>query len=128
MQKLIEKQGFYEYARFGVMHNGKQIIGKLKLRGNGDDLFWYVRNGEEPIVRELPDKFITSKLKPDHLVHEHEQSVEVARYYIEKFTWPGETVIDFCLGSGTTGDAALSCGRRFIGVDEKLDYCKAAGL
>lgn len=40
-----------------------------------------------------------------------------ARKAIEKFTRPGDCVLDPFMGSGTTGVEALSSGRRFLGID-----------
>ncbi len=36
---------------------------------------------------------------------------------VEKLTNPGDVVLDPFLGGGTTGAAAVSMGRKFIGVD-----------
>jgi len=49
--------------------------------------------------------------------HEQGQSSEDARYYIQKFTRPGEVVLDTCCGSGGILLAAKSTGRRAIGID-----------
>lgn len=36
---------------------------------------------------------------------------------IEKFTYPGQTVLDPCCRAGTTGIVALRMNRKFIGID-----------
>jgi site-specific DNA-methyltransferase (adenine-specific) len=38
------------------------------------------------------------------------------------YTNPGETVLDFCMGSGTTGVAALKQGRDFIGLEKEEEF------
>ncbi len=38
------------------------------------------------------------------------------------YTNAGETVLDFTMGSGTTGVAAANTGRRFIGIEMDADY------
>lgn len=38
---------------------------------------------------------------------------------IERFTNPGDLILDPFLGGGTTGAAAVSMGRKFIGTDIK---------
>jgi site-specific DNA-methyltransferase (adenine-specific) len=40
--------------------------------------------------------------------------VALLKYIIEKTTQPGETVLDFFAGSGSTGQAAQETGRRSI--------------
>jgi DNA modification methylase len=40
---------------------------------------------------------------------------------------PDGVVLDPFFGSGTTGEAALKLGRRYIGIDLNPDYCRLAG-
>ena len=54
---------------------------------------------------------------PDKRFHEWGQSESGMAQLIERFTEPGETVLDPMMGAGTTGVAALRLGRRFIGMD-----------
>jgi len=49
--------------------------------------------------------------------HGWQQSVEEAEYFIRMLTRPGDLVIDPCLGTGTTGLAAIRLNRRFVGCD-----------
>lgn len=39
---------------------------------------------------------------------------------------PGDTVLDLFMGSGTTGAVAVRLGRRFVGIDLKLEYADIA--
>lgn len=36
---------------------------------------------------------------------------------VEDYSRPGDTVLDFCMGAGTTGIACLMTGRRFVGIE-----------
>jgi len=36
---------------------------------------------------------------------------------IRTYTNPGDVVLDSCMGSGTTGVAAVGLGRKFIGIE-----------
>lgn len=38
------------------------------------------------------------------------------------YTNPGEVVMDFCFGSGTTGVAAVQTGRIFVGIEKDKKY------
>ncbi|MDO5671224.1 MAG: site-specific DNA-methyltransferase, partial [Corynebacterium sp.] len=49
------------------------------------------------------------------------------RQLIEMFTAPGELVLDYHLGSGTTAAVALKLGRRFLGI-EREDYARTVAL
>lgn len=46
-----------------------------------------------------------------------EKPVALMMELIELFTREGQTILDPCMGSGTTAIAALALGRRFIGID-----------
>ena len=49
------------------------------------------------------------------------------RFLIELFTAPGDVVLDYHLGSGTTAAVALKLGRRFLGV-EREDFAETVAL
>ena len=49
---------------------------------------------------------------------------KLAENLILCFSQPGELVVDFMCGSGTTLRMAQKHGRDFIGVDNSLEYCK----
>ncbi len=54
-------------------------------------------------------------------VHPTQKPVALMEYFILTYTNEGDTVLDFCMGSGTTGIACANTGRKFIGIelDEK---------
>ncbi len=43
-------------------------------------------------------------------------------FLIRTYTNPGQLVFDPYMGSGSTGIAALRCGRRFVGVEQDDEY------
>ena len=49
--------------------------------------------------------------------HPTEKPVPLMEELVLDFTKPGQTICDPFMGSGTTGVAAVKCGRRFIGVE-----------
>lgn len=51
--------------------------------------------------------------------HESKFPAELPRRVIKLLTDPGEVVLDCFIGSGTTAVAALSEGRRYIGIDKE---------
>lgn len=58
--------------------------------------------------------------------HPTQKPVELMAYLIETYSNPGETVLDFCMGSGTTGVAAEMTGRNFIGIERDAAYFTVA--
>lgn len=59
-------------------------------------------------------------------VHPTQKPVELMEYLIKTYTHEGGTVIDFTMGSGTTGLAAKNLNRNFIGIELDEKYFKIA--
>lgn len=49
--------------------------------------------------------------------HPNQKPIDLLEFLIEKSTCEGDTVLDACMGSGSTGIAALRMGRKFIGIE-----------
>ena len=59
-------------------------------------------------------------------VHPTQKPVALMEYLIRTYTQEGETVLDSCMGSGTTGVACANTGRRFIGIERDDKYFQIA--
>ena len=59
-------------------------------------------------------------------LHPTQKPVALMEYLIKTYTNEGETVLDFTMGSGTTGVACKNLGRSFIGIEMDADYFAAA--
>ena len=55
-------------------------------------------------------------------VHPTQKPVALMEYLIRTYTNEGETVLDNCMGSGTTGVACANTGRNFIGIEKDDKY------
>lgn len=55
-------------------------------------------------------------------LHPTQKPVALMEYLIRTYTNEGEKVLDFTMGSGTTGVAAANTGRRFIGIERDETY------
>ena len=58
--------------------------------------------------------------------HPAKKPVALMEYLIKTYTNEGETVLDFCMGSGTTGVACRHLNRDFIGIEKDPKYFKIA--
>lgn len=61
-------------------------------------------------------------LSPTDVVHPTQKPVALFEYMIRTYTNEGDTVLDNCLGSGTTAIAAENTGRRWIGIERDPGY------
>jgi site-specific DNA-methyltransferase (adenine-specific) len=69
---------------------------------------------------------IKSDLKSEKGLHPTQKPVALMEYLIKTYTNEGETVLDFTMGSGTTGVAAKNLNRKFIGIEMDETYFKIA--
>lgn len=58
--------------------------------------------------------------------HPTQKPVALYEYLIRTYTNPGETVLDICMGSGTTIVAAIQTGRNAIGIEKDKRYFEIA--
>lgn len=61
-------------------------------------------------------KFSTDKQKQS--LHPTQKPVALLEYFINTYTNEGDLVIDFAMGSGSTGEACQKAGRKFIGIEK----------
>ena len=59
-------------------------------------------------------------------LHPTQKPVPLLEYLIRTYTNEGETVLDFTMGSGSTGVACVNTNRRFIGIELDENYFKIA--
>ena len=58
--------------------------------------------------------------------HPTQKPVALMEYLIRTYTNEGDTVLDFTMGSGTTGVACANTGRNFIGIELDAGYFEIA--
>ncbi len=54
--------------------------------------------------------------------HPTQKPVALMEYLIKTYSNEGDTVLDFCMGSGTTGVACKTLNRNFIGIEKEKEY------
>jgi len=54
--------------------------------------------------------------------HPTQKPLALLEYLVKTYTDEGDTVLDFTMGSGTTGHACMNLGRRFIGIERDAAY------
>lgn len=59
-------------------------------------------------------------------LHPTQKPVALLEYLIKTYTLEGETVLDNCMGSGSTGIACINTKRDFIGIEKNDKYFEIA--
>lgn len=60
------------------------------------------------------------------ILHPTQKPVALLEYLIKTYTNEGETVLDNCMGSGSTCVAAINTGRNYIGFEKAPEYFEIA--
>jgi DNA modification methylase len=59
-------------------------------------------------------------------LHPTQKPIALFEYLVRTYTDEGETVLDSCMGSGTTAIACINTNRRYIGFELEKDYYNLA--
>ena len=63
-----------------------------------------------------------SKPHPSLGLHPTAKPVELLEWIIKTYSNENDVVLDFCMGSGSTGVACVNTGRSFIGIELNDEY------
>ena len=66
------------------------------------------------------------KIKREFGLHPTQKPVALFEYLIKTYTNEGETVLDNCMGSGTTAIASINTNRNYIGIEKEKEYVDIA--
>jgi len=108
----------------------KRIIKSSVYKKSGDGSQVYGqenRNTFYDSTERYPNGLVTfSGGDQSKKIHPTQKPVALMEYMIKTYTNEGETVLDFTMGSGTTGVACQNLNRSFIGIEKDRDYYRAA--
>ena len=110
-------QGLIEINKKSTRKKDKEstIYGNMGLK-NGD----YVQK-----FTNYPNQLLTFG-KIGKTIHPTQKPVELIEYLVKTYTNQDNTVLDNCMGSGTTGVACKNLGRKFIGIEQDPNYFEIA--
>lgn len=76
--------------------------------------------------KRLPSSIIEISKPGGKYLHPTQKPVALLEYLIKTYTLEGEIVLDFTMGSGSTGVACKNTNRNFIGIEKDENYFKIA--
>ncbi len=92
-------------------------------KGDGSENYGKFGNTEAFNNEYYPTNILRiSNAKQGGKVHPTQKPVALMEYLIRTYTNEGETILDNCMGSGTTGVACVNTGRDFIGIEKESNY------
>jgi site-specific DNA-methyltransferase (adenine-specific) len=113
----LNKHNYYP-----IMESQKPRTGKIYASSDSASVKYndgLLRNYDE----KYPKTLITfSNANNKGKQHPTQKPIELMEYLIKTYTKENETVLDFTMGSGTTGVACVNTGRKFIGIEKEKNY------
>ena len=101
-----------------------------KVKEKGDTVYGKFKQGAEVCNDNTgfryPKQVLNFGVVERGTVHPTQKPVKLLEYLIETYTKENDTVIDFTMGSGSTGVACLQTNRNFIGIELDETYFKIA--
>ena len=106
------------------MSEGKPYVKKAVSNGDGKNYGKFDRVGQINVNEgtRFPRSVIKFSNDNHNSLHPTQKPVDLLEYLIKTYTNEGDVVLDSCMGSGSTGVAALNCERKFIGIELDPNY------
>lgn len=111
-----------QFTYDGNIYNNKKV-GKRHSNNYGD--YELHKNYKSTDGKRYPRdviKISNPSWGPDKGLHPTQKPVALLEYLIKTYTNEGETVLDNCMGSGSTGVACINTNRNFIGIELDEGY------
>ena len=113
--KGVEKRSLYKPSK--QKEFGKDQVGTREKR-------------TKPSKQYEPDKLLAKCLiefkRESKPIHPTQKPLKLMEYLIKTYTNENQTVLDFTMGSGTTGVSAKNLNRKFIGIEQDDKYFEIA--
>jgi len=139
-QPLKEHENILVFAKNKTIYNpikeprkgsgSKRLVNGYKSDGTSSDVYGglqSVRKGKEYDELKYPSsvQYFNNREKSRGL-HPTQKPVALFEYLIRTYTNEGDTVLDNCMGSGSTGVACINTKRNFIGIEKDDKYFEIA--
>ncbi len=90
------------------------------------EMAWVKGSNTVRIIHHRWSGMLKASEQKERRCHPTQKPVAVMAWIIEKYTQPGDTILDPFMGSGTTGVACIQTGRNFIGIEIDPGYADIA--
>lgn len=126
---FYKNQPTYNPQKF--IHNGKKVTNKIGLTAKFSCTQVGKSNLKPLEYNDDGTRYPIQVLKINHdnlreILHPTQKPLELLKYLVKTYTNEGDSVLDNCMGSGTTGVACKLLNRNFIGIELDENYFKVA--
>ena len=132
--RLAQDHGFY-YKTTGTWHKLNPMPRNMNLHYvNSTESWIYLIHGGRTgtfnnngkVLHDFMETSVTPQSERLFGKHPTQKPLELMRGFVDTLTNPGDLVVDPFMGSGSTGVAAQSLGRRFTGIELDKGYFEIA--
>ena len=150
-KKLLDQK--FQIQNWIIWNRIKGRGAKKNLVSTREDILWYCK-GNDPTYKKIysnipkktgglgkkngqPNRALTnvwydiSPIVPwskERNGHPSQKPLQLMERCVEIWTKEGDTILDFAMGSGTTGVAAVNAGRKFIGIEKEKNGTKLQNI
>ena len=131
-QPMRAHENISVFYRKQPTYNPKKTSGHTRKSSSrnsvNSNLYW---KAEKRVSYDSTERFPRSVLrfssdKQTNALHPTQKPIELLKYLIETYSNPNDTVLDFAMGSGSTGVAAFRANRKFVGIELDEKYFNQA--
>lgn len=133
----VFSKGTHDYYPIKEQRRGNEK-GKIRkatreksIGGNGEEIYGFINKDRD--TRSYGElrfpssvQFFANRNPKDRGLHPTQKPVALLEYLIKTYTKENETVLDFTMGSGSTGVACINTNRNFIGIELDDKYFEIA--
>ena len=120
--RIKEAQKGKSMKRYTIRNDGNEV--SMATQYEPKSWYEYDANFKNPMdYIEIPSVVNNSKEKVNHPT---QKPVKLLEYLIKTYTNENELVLDFTMGSGSTGVACINTNRKFIGIEKEENYYEIA--
>jgi len=127
-QVLIFSEGKWTYNKQMQerAESGKSRVKTAVKFDTSSDNYRDFDRKETKVMPELRVPSSWQKFNRERGLHPTQKPVALMEYLIRTYSNETESVLDNCMGSGTTGVACVNTNRKFIGIEQDEGYFKIA--
>jgi DNA modification methylase len=119
-KKIYNPQKTTGHKPFKV--NGGISLSNSYYRGNGEK---YSSLSQDNKGTRHPYSILKYN-NPTKPIHKTQKPVDLIEWLIKSYSNEGDTILDYTMGSGSTGIACLNTNRKFIGIEKNEEIFKIA--
>jgi site-specific DNA-methyltransferase (adenine-specific) len=107
-----------------AVYNAQGLAPKGTLTKQGGNSNNYGNRPVDPYIQEWTNwpRDVLEIPSEGKTIHPTQKPVALMEYLVKTYTNEGESVLDFTMGSGTTGVACVKTNRKFIGIELNENY------